>query len=143
MIVKFKKLTDTARIPEYAHPTDSGMDIFSDEEITIPAGKRVLVHTGIAIALPEKTEGQVRSKSGLALKFGLQVLNSPGTIDTNYRGEICVILLNTSENDYQVEKGQKIAQLVICPFYTCRTQVVDDLDQTDRADGGFGSTGLM
>ncbi len=143
MTVKFKKLTRTARIPEYAHPTDSGMDLYSDEEIVIPAGNRALVHTGIALALPQNTEGQVRSKSGLALKFGLQVLNSPGTIDTNYRGEICVILLNTSDTDYTVEVGQKIAQLVICPFYTCKTELVDDLDATDRGEGGFGSTGLL
>lgn len=142
MIVKFKKLTDTARVPEYAHPTDSGMDLFSDEEILIPARERALVHTGIALALPNNTEGQVRSKSGLALNFGLQVLNSPGTIDTNYRGEICVIMLNTSGTDYLVKKGQKIAQLVICPFYTCTSKVVDDLDSTDRGDGGFGSTTL-
>lgn len=142
MVVKFKKLTETARVPEYAHPTDSGMDLFSDEEILIPAGKRVLVHTGIALALPKNTEGQVRSKSGLALNFGLQVLNSPGTIDTNYRGEICVIVLNTSDTDYEVKKGQKIAQLVVCPFYSCQTEVVDDLDATDRGDGGFGSTSL-
>lgn len=143
MTVKFKKLTDSAKIPEYAHPTDSGMDLFSDETITIPAGGRALVHTGIALALPQGTEGQVRSKSGLALKNGLCVLNSPGTIDTNYRGEICVILLNTDKNDYLVEKGQKIAQLVICPFYTCVPLVVDDLDETDRNAGGFGSTGLL
>jgi len=142
MVVKFKKLTETARVPEYAHPTDSGMDLFSDEEILIPAGKRVLVHTGVALALPKNTEGQVRSKSGLALNFGLQVLNSPGTIDTNYRGEICVIVLNTSDTDYEVKKGQKIAQLVVCPFYSCQTEVVDDLDETDRGDGGFGSTSL-
>lgn len=143
MTVKFKKLTETAKIPEYAHPTDSGMDLFSDENITIPAGKRALVHTGIALALPPNTEGQVRSKSGLALNFGLQVLNSPGTIDTNYRGEIGVIILNTSDTDYIVKQGQKIAQLVICPFYTCSTEVVSSLDETDRANGGFGSTGLL
>ncbi len=142
MQVKFKKLTNTARIPEYAHPTDSGMDLFSDEEITIPAGAWCLVHTGISLALPEGTEGQVRSKSGLALKSGLQVLNSPGTIDTNYRGEIGVIMHNVSKTDYLVTKGQKIAQLVICPFYTCSTLEVADLDSTDRDTGGFGSTGL-
>lgn len=143
MLVKFKKTTKSARMPEYAHPTDSGMDLFSDEEITIPAGGRALIHTGIAIALPPKTEGQVRSKSGLALNFGLMVLNSPGTIDTNYRGEICVIVLNTDKNDYVVAKGQKIAQLVICPFYKCDTIEVEELDETDRNLGGFGSTGIL
>lgn len=142
MTVKFKKLTPTAKIPAYAHPTDSGMDLFSDENITIPARAYRLVHTGVALALPANTEGQVRSKSGLALNYGLQVLNSPGTIDTNYRGEICVILNNVSDADYEVTRGQKIAQLVICPFYTCDTLEVDDLDDTDRGLGGFGSTGL-
>lgn len=143
MQIKFKKLTPTAKIPCYAHPTDSGMDLFSDEDIIIPARDFRSVHTGIACALPQNTEGQVRSKSGLSVNFGLQVLNSPGTIDTNYRGEICVILHNVSGTDYAVQKGQKIAQLVVCPFYTCDTLEVDDLDDTDRGTGGFGSTGLM
>ncbi len=143
MTVKFKKLTQTAKIPSYAHPTDSGMDLFSDENIIIPAREWRLVHTGIALALPPKTEGQVRSKSGLALNFGLQVLNSPGTIDTNYRGEICVILHNVSDKEYSVLQGQKIAQLVICPFYTCQVSEVSNLDETDRSTGGFGSTGLL
>lgn len=142
MLVKFKKLSPTAKIPEYAHPTDSGMDLFSDRQMIIPAGGRALVPTGVAVALPPNTEGQVRSKSGLALKSGIMVLNSPGTIDTNYRGEIGVILFNTSDQDYEVAMGQKIAQLVVCPFYTCATMEVDDLDSTDRGNGGFGSTGL-
>ena len=142
MLVKFKKLSTTAKIPEYAHPTDSGMDLFSDRQMIIPAGGRALVPTGVAVALPPNTEGQVRSKSGLALKSGIMVLNSPGTIDTNYRGEIGVILFNTSDQDYEVAMGQKIAQLVVCPFYTCATIEVDDLDSTDRGNGGFGSTGL-
>ena len=142
MLVKFKKLSPTAKNPEYAHPTDSGMDLFSDRQMIIPAGGRALVPTGVAVALPPNTEGQVRSKSGLALKSGIMVLNSPGTIDTNYRGEIGVILFNTSDQDYEVAMGQKIAQLVVCPFYTCATMEVDDLDSTDRGNGGFGSTGL-
>lgn len=142
MEIKFVKLTPTARIPEYAHPTDSGMDLFSDEDITIPAQSYKLVHTGTCAILPPNTEGQVRSKSGLALKYGLQVLNSPGTIDTNYRGEICVILNNVSKTDYHVEKGQKVAQLVVCPFYTCDIVETTQIDTTDRQDGGFGSTGL-
>ncbi len=142
MQVKFVKLSPTARIPEYAHPTDSGMDLFSNEAITIPARQYRLVKTGVAVILPPNTEGQVRSKSGLALKSGLQVLNSPGTIDTNYRGEIGVILNNVSDKDYNVEMGQKIAQLVVCPFYTCEVVETDTLDETDRSTGGFGSTGL-
>lgn len=141
MKVVFEKITPTARIPEYAHPTDSGMDLFADEDCVILAGERQLISTGIKIMLPQNTEGQVRSKSGLALKYGLQVLNSPGTIDTNYRGEIKVIMLNTSKQDYHVEKGQKIAQLVVCPFYTCEIEQ-GILDETDRNTGGFGSTGL-
>ena len=142
MEIKFVKLTPTARIPEYAHPTDSGMDLFSDEDITIPAQSYKLVHTGICAILPPNTEGQVRSKSGLALKYGLQVLHSPGTIDTNYRSETCVILNNVSKTDYHVEKGQKVAQLVVCPFYTCDIVETTQIDTTDRQDGGFGSTGL-
>lgn len=141
MKVIFEKITQSARLPEYAHPTDSGMDLFSDEDCIIPAGQRYLVSTGLKMMLPPNTEGQVRSKSGLALKYGLQVLNSPGTIDNNYRGEIKVIMLNTSDTDYHVEKGQKIAQLVVCPFYTCRIET-GVLDETDRNAGGFGSTGL-
>ena len=141
MKVVFEKITPTARIPEYAHPTDSGMDLFADEDCVILAGERQLISTGIKVMLPQNTEGQVRSKSGLALKYGLQVLNSPGTIDTNYRGEIKVIMLNTSKQDYHVEKGQKIAQLVVCPFYTCEIEQ-GILDETDRNTGGFGSTGL-
>ena len=142
MEVKFVKLSKTAQIPQYAHPTDSGLDLFSDEEIVIPAHSYKLVKTGIAVILPPQTEGQVRSKSGLALKYGLQVLNSPGTIDTNYRGEIGVILHNVSNIDYKVEFGQKIAQLVICPFYTCIVKEAFSLDETDRNTGGFGSTGI-
>lgn len=142
MKVIFEKITETAKIPAYAHPTDSGMDLYADVDTIIPAGERKIISTGVRIKLPENTEGQVRSKSGLALKNGLMVLNSPGTIDTNYRGEIQVIMLNTSHEDYTVEKGQKIAQLVICPFYTCEIAegIVDS--NTDRGAGGFGSTGL-
>ena len=142
MKVIFEKITETAKIPAYAHPTDSGMDLYADIDTVIPAGERKIISTGVRIKLPENTEGQVRSKSGLALKNGLMVLNSPGTIDTNYRGEIQVIMLNTSHTDYTVEKGQKIAQLVICPFYTCEIAEGTVESDTDRAAGGFGSTGL-
>ncbi len=142
MKVIFEKLTPTAKIPEYAHPTDSGLDLFSDVDIIIPAGERRLVSTGIRACLPENTEGQVRSKSGLALKSGLMVLNSPGTIDTNYRGELQVIIFNTSDTDYAVSRGQKIAQLVICPFYTCAVEEGTVSVDTDRSAGGFGSTGV-
>ena len=142
MQVKFVKLSPDAKLPDYAHPTDSGMDLYASEDIIVPAREYRLVPTGIAVILPPNTEGQVRSKSGLALKYGLQVLNSPGTIDTNYRGEIGVILNNVSNSDYQVTKGQKIAQLVVCPFYTCDIIETTTLDDTDRSSGGFGSTGI-
>ncbi len=141
MKVIFEKITESARIPEYAHPTDSGMDLFADETCLISAGERRIVSTGIKIQLPPNTEGQVRSKSGLALNYGIMVLNSPGTIDANYRGEIKVILYNTNTFDYLVEKGTKIAQLVVCPFYTCEIET-GKVDDTDRGSGGFGSTGL-
>ncbi len=142
MKVIFEKMTPTARIPEYAHPTDSGMDLFADEDCVIPARGRYSVSTGIKVKLPPQTEGQVRSKSGLAVKFGLQVLNAPGTIDNAYRGEIMVIVQNTSDTDYHVEKGQKIGQLVICPYYTCEIEEGKIENDTDRGTGGFGSTGL-
>ena len=140
---KVKKLTDTARLPERAHSTDSGLDLFSDEvTFTIWPGDRKLTKTGIAIQLPYGFEGQVRPKSGLALKQGITVLNTPGTIDYEYTGEVGVILYNTNKEPVKIERGQKIAQLVITPVSYMGYSVVEELSKTDRGDGGFGSTGL-
>ncbi len=142
MIVKVKKLSETAVVPFYAHKGDAGMDLFSDEDVTIGPGEIKLVKTGIAIALPEGHEAQVRPKSGLALKHGITVLNTPGTIDEGYRGEIGVILINHSKESFVVRQGTKIAQMVIKKAEQAQLKEADELDKTERNDGGFGSTGL-
>ena len=141
LVTKVKKLREDAILPKYASSGHSGADLFTPEAVVIRAGERKLVKTGIAIALPEGYEAQVRSKSGLALKAGLMVLNSPGTVDEKYRGEVGVIIFNTDENDYEFNAGDKIAQLVISPISQSHFIEVDELDETDRGQGGFGSTG--
>ena len=110
-----KKLNEDAIIPKYAHEGDAGMDLYSIEEKTIEPGETTLIHTGISIQLPEETEAQIRPRSGLALKHSITVLNTPGTIDEGYRGEICIILINHGNNTFKVEKHMRIAQMVIKP----------------------------
>lgn len=143
MTLKFKKLSPDAIIPVYAHPSDAGMDVRSMEDLVIPPGKRALVHTGLVMALPPMYEAQVRPRSGLALKHGITVLNTPGTIDAGYRGEVGVILANFGDGDFAVRKGDKIAQLVIAPVVQPDEIVeIEEIDETDRGAGGFGSTGV-
>ena len=143
-IVKFKKLNPDAIIPNYAHEGDAGMDLYSVEDIIIEPLSLKLVPTGLACELPEGTEGQVRSKSGIALKNGVFVLNSPGTVDENYRGEIGVILYNLNTKEpFIIKKGQKIAQYVINQVeYVDTLEISEELSSTSRGEGGFGSTGL-
>lgn len=141
-ILKFKKEDKDAMLPTYAHPDDAGMDIFSNEEKIIPSKSWALVKTGFSMELPTGYEAQVRSKSGLTLKSGLIVLNSPGTIDENYRGEVGVILMNVSDNDYKVERYQKIAQMVINKVEHFKVVEVTEMSETNRGEGGFGSTGI-
>lgn len=131
--------------PKYAYITDSGFDLHSIEEIIIESFGRALVPTGLHLDIPENYEIQIRSKSGLALKQGLMVLNSPGTVDQGYTGEIKVILFNTTKNTITIEKGQKIAQAVLCPVVCGKWlefQKVGNIEDKDRSDKGFGSTGL-
>lgn len=142
MTVKFKKIHPDAVMPEYAHAGDAGMDVCSVDELTIPPGARALVHTGLIIVLPPMYEAQVRPRSGLALKFGITVLNTPGTIDAGYRGEVGVILANFGENEFKVAKGDKIAQIVIQPVIRAEIEETQSIDATDRGEGGFGSTGV-
>ena len=142
MTVEFKKLQADAFLPAYAHPGDAGMDLRSVESLVVPAGERRLVRTGLAMALPMGYEAQVRPRSGLALKHGITVLNSPGTIDAGYRGEVGVILLNTGKEDFQIGVGDKIAQLVIAPVTIAGICEVGELDDSERGSGGFGSTGV-
>jgi len=143
MTLKFKRIHPDAQIPAYAHPDDAGMDLRSVEELVVKPGARALVHTGLVMMLPDGYEAQVRPRSGLALKRGVTVLNTPGTIDAGYRGEVGVILANFGETDFAVAKGDKIAQMVIAPV-TRPEQVleVDEIDATGRGAGGFGSTGI-
>ncbi len=141
MKLKIKKLNETAIIPYYAHPTDAGLDLFSTVEVTIAPQMSSLIPTGIAIELPTGTEAQIRPRSGLALKNQITVLNSPGTIDEGYRGEIGVILINHGKNDFKVTPGMKIAQMVISPVLYVKVEEVEELNSSDRLTGGFGSTG--
>lgn len=141
MTLKFKRIHPDAVLPAYAHPSDAGMDIRSVADLVIPAGKRALVPTGLVMLLPPMYEAQVRPRSGLALKSGVTVLNTPGTIDSGYRGEVGVILANFGDADFTVKKGDKIAQLVIAPVTQPEIVETDVVDETDRGAGGFGSTG--
>lgn len=142
MTLRFKKVHPDAVLPSYAHPSDAGMDVRSVEDLVLAPGKRALVHTGLVMLLPPLYEAQVRPRSGLALKHGVTVLNTPGTIDSGYRGEVCVILVNLGEEDFRVCKGDKIAQIVIAPVTQPEIVETDVLDETDRGAGGFGSTGV-
>ena len=142
MTVKFRRIEPSAELPTYAHPGDAGMDIRSIEELTIAPGARALVHTGLVMMLPPGYEAQVRPRSGLALKNGVTVLNTPGTIDEGYRGEVGVILVNFGSEPFKVEKGAKIAQMVIAPCTRAEIVETDEVDDTVRGTGGFGSSGL-
>lgn len=140
--VKIKKLSEQAIIPNFAHKGDAGMDLYSIEEVIIPPSETRLIKTGISIQLPKMTEAQIRPRSGLALKHSITVLNTPGTIDEGYRGEIGVILINHGKDEFIVNKHMKIAQMVIKPIYEVNVLEVDELDDSDRGEGGFGSTGI-
>lgn len=131
-------------LPSYATVQSAGMDLVAaiDEPVTLKPFERQLIRTGVAIALPDGFEAQVRPRSGLALKHGVTVLNAPGTIDADYRGEIGVVLVNLSQDAFEITRGMRIAQMVIANY--CKTTLipVESLDETDRGAGGFGSTGL-
>lgn len=141
-LLKIKKLSNIASTPRYEHDNDSGLDLISIEDIEIPPRESRLVHTGIAIELPPNTEAQIRPRSGLALKNNITVLNTPGTIDEGYRGEIGVILINHGQDSFQVTKGMKIAQMVIMPIIRVKIEEISNLSDTTRGSGGFGSTGV-
>ena len=142
MKVLFKRLRPDAELPAYARPGDAGMDLRSVENAVVPRGGRALVRTGLAMQLPFGYEAQVRPRSGLALKHGVTVLNTPGTIDSGYRGEVGVILANLGDVDFPIAKGDRIAQLVIAPVTQAEVEETDVIDATDRGTGGFGSTGF-
>ena len=144
MELKIKKLTNFVSMPEYKTTGASAMDLVAaiDEDIVIPSGEIRMIPTGIAIELPHNTEAQVRSRSGLAIKSGIAVVNGIGTIDEDYRGEICVGLINHSKVDFKISRGDRIAQMAIMEVLKPTIVIADDLSDTDRAAGGFGSTGV-
>ncbi|MCX8158535.1 MAG: dUTP diphosphatase [Candidatus Diapherotrites archaeon] len=142
MIINVKKIDENAILPKYAHDDDSGMDIYANEEAIIKPLERKAIGTGIKVEIPKGYEAQVRPKSGLALNYGITVLNTPGTIDSGYRGEIKVILINLSNKEYKVEKGSKIAQLIFSRVEKVELKEVSELSETKRNEKGFGSTGL-
>jgi len=161
MKLKIKRLHPDAIIPSRANSTDSGLDVYSLENATIKQGDMKAIHTGIAIQLPKPVgftvfpievgvnfkqlliwECQVRPKSGLAFKHGLTVLNTPGTVDNSYRGEVIVLLQNHGKESFHVEKGMKVAQLVITPVINPKIIEVEELDDTTRGEKGFGSSGV-
>ena len=131
-------------LPAYATSQSAGMDLRAniDESIVLHPMERRLVPTGLHIALPQGFEAQIRPRSGLALKHGITVLNTPGTIDADYRGELMVLLINFSDTDFVINDGERIAQMVVARHETVAFSVVDELDETERGEGGYGHTGL-
>jgi dUTP pyrophosphatase len=136
---------DDAKLPSYAYPSDSGFDLYSTIEINIPPFGRTLIPTGLKLSIPDEYEIQIRPKSGLALNQGLTVLNTPGTVDSGYVGEIKVIMFNTNNETVTISKGMKIAQAVLCPVVNGKyvsLSLVERVEDKDRGDNGFGSTGI-
>jgi dUTP pyrophosphatase len=142
----YKKLSPDAVEPKYNFEKDSGFDLYSIEDVSLGGMSRAMVGTGLAFNIPDGYEIQIRPKSGLAINYGLTVLNTPSTIDGGYVGEVKVILFNTSRESYKVKKGMKIAQAVLCPVQQGKyvnLENIDELPNTDRGSDGFGSTGLI
>ena len=142
-VIQIKKLSPLARLPEYATAGASGMDVHAaiEDSITIPPRSIRMIPLGFAMAIPVGWEAQVRPRSGLASRHGVSLPNTPGTIDADYRGELKVPLINLGDEAFIVEPGMRIAQMVITQVEQCRLVEVEDLDETDRGEGGFGSTG--
>ncbi len=142
--ILIKRLSKDIDLPKYETKGSSGMDLVANinHKIEIEPGKTSIIPTGISLSIPKNFEIQIRPRSGLALKNQLTVLNTPGTIDADYRGEIKVILINLGNKTFIVEKGARIAQMVLCPITKAQLKEVRSLDETDRGSGGFGSTGV-
>ena len=142
--VKFQRHADDVVLPDYATPGAAGMDIAAhlDTAVTLAPFARAAIATGFSMQLPSGYEAQIRPRSGLALKHGVTVANAPGTIDSDYRGEVAVILINLSQQDFTITPGMRIAQMVIAPVTHCRFEDILQLDMSDRGASGFGSTGL-
>lgn len=143
-VIRFKKLKPQASLPAYMSELAAGLDIAAlpDDPLCLAPGERALVPTGLAVAVEPGYEVQVRPRSGLALREGITLLNSPGTIDADYRGEIGLILINHGQKSFTIAAGDRIAQLIIAPVARCRIEHVAELPSTDRGTGGFGHTGF-
>ena len=143
LTLRYQKLDDSAVAPKFAHGAaeDAGMDLYSSEAVELPPMEWRNVGTGICIEIPLGFEGQLRPRSGLARRHGITLLNSPATIDPGYRGELRVTLINFGKEPYQVQPGDRIAQLVIASYASVRWELAESLDETRRGQGGFGSTG--
>jgi len=141
MTIHFQRIHPGAVLPQYAHPGDAGMDLCACEASEIEPGARLLVRTGLVMELPAGTEAQVRPRSGLALKHGVTLLNTPGTIDEGYRGEIGILLINHGREIFRITPGMRIAQMVIAPVLRVTVAEAADVSATARGTGGFGSTG--
>ena len=141
--VKYKQLRETATVPSYQSKLAAGMDLYSanEEPITISVGEIAMIPLGFAMALPDHYEAQVRPRSGIASKFGITLPNAPGTIDADYGGECCVPLINHGKEPFVVETNMRIAQMIIAPVVQATFEIVEELDETLRGEGGFGSTG--
>ena len=141
--ILIKRLSKEVPLPKYETNGSSGMDLAANinANIDIDPGKTAIIPTGLALSIPKGFEVQIRPRSGLAAKQKISVLNTPGTIDSDYRGEIKVILINLGQESFKVEKGVRIAQMVVCPIVQAQLKEVDDLNETERGKGGFGSTG--
>jgi dUTP pyrophosphatase len=142
LAVKIKRIDKGLPLPAYAHTGDAGCDLYSRDEIILKPGERTLIGTGIAIALPIGHAAFIQPRSGLAAKYGITIVNTPGLIDCQYRGEIKVILLNTDKESFTVKRGDKIAQMVIQKVEEATFIEAEELEETERGDGGFGSTGV-
>ncbi len=140
MIIKVKKLKDDAVIPKYAYDGDAAMDLYSAEEFVLKSGERKLISTGIAMEIPRNHVGLIWDKSGLAAKNGIHIM--AGVVDSNYRGEIKVVVKNLGDDDFKIEKNSKIAQMIVQPFLSVKIEEVKELSKSNRGDGGFGHTGL-
>ena len=140
-VLRVRRLDPDVPLPSYAHPGDAGMDLASAEQRTLGPGERAAVATGLAVAVPDGWVGLVHPRSGLSLRDGVTVVNAPGTVDSGYRGELKVLLVNLGDRPVEITRGERIAQLVLQRVGLAVIQEVDELDDTQRGAGGFGSTG--
>ncbi len=138
-----KKLpgTEDLALPSYQTNHSAGMDIVSAQSVEIAPGERTMISTGLTVAIPDGFEAQIRPRSGLAVKHGITLVNTPGTIDADYRGEIRIIMINHGDEVFAVKRGERIAQMIIAPVTRCNWELMDELPESGRGEGGFGSTG--